>query len=80
MEALLKEIDKKQIEERELLLSILQDPCLEDLREAALLMEEMDRPQRLLELQRKRKRMDLEHEGGYLETDREVSVWSSSAN
>ena len=56
----MKEMDKKFIDEREVLLAVLQDPSLEDLREAAKLMPDPEKCQRLAELRAKRYRLQLE--------------------
>ena len=65
MEAYLKEIDKKHSEEREILLRVLQDPSLEELRSVADTQSTEELHQRLGELWAKRNKMDMEKEGVY---------------
>ena len=63
MESFLREQNKKHVEERELLLSVLQDPGLEELVEVARTMGPADRTSRLAELRVKRNKMDMEDLG-----------------
>lgn len=63
MEAYLKEIDKKHYEEREILLRVLQDPALEELRSLASGQNKEELEKRLGELWAKRNRMNMERAG-----------------
>ena len=59
MVSFLREQSKKHVEERELLLTILQDPGLEELVEVARTMPTDERILRLSELRTKRNTMDM---------------------
>ena len=63
MEAVLKEVDKNHIEERELMLKMLQDESLDELREVAMEMTPAERQKRLAELKTKRHMMTVEDAG-----------------
>lgn len=63
IEAYLREMDKKHREEWEILLTILQDPGLEELKEVATTMSAVARQERLIELKTKRKNLQMEERG-----------------
>lgn len=63
MESFIWEQNKKHVEERELLLSIIQDPGLEELMEVARTMAPSDRSTRLAELRTKRNNMNIDSTG-----------------
>ena len=63
MLAYVKEMARKHIEEREQLLSILQDPNFEELCEITHVMTDEDKKTRLMELLDKRDKLDLQNPG-----------------
>lgn len=66
MQAYVKEMNKKHIEEREQLLSVLQDPSFEELCEVASVISDEDKKKRLLELLDKQQKLNLQNSGIFL--------------
>ena len=65
IEACLSELDKKHIEEREILLMIVQDRTLDDLKEVAQGMSTDEKQRRLSEIHGKSQRLELRDAGYY---------------
>ena len=63
-DAYLKELCKKHYDEVEVLMGLLQDASIEELREVARTMDNKEQNQRLEELRNKRAKLQLKNKGG----------------
>lgn len=72
----MKELDKKHKDEQEILLNVLMDESLPELIEAAQMMTDEEKQKRLMELQGKRRSLNLDMPGTsyIIEQDNQTSV------